>query len=197
MKTRRLVAAAALLLAALLSGPASAHCDTLDGPVVKAAQRSLETGNLAPALVWVRRKDEKELRAAFDKALAVRKGGGAARDLADMYFFETLVRIHRVGEGAPYTGLKPAGEVEPAIAMADRAVLSGKPDEVERVVGERMRAGLHKQFEKLMARRKYEPNDIEAGRAFSNAYVEYIHYVERLYHAAESLAPEGSEGHKH
>jgi hypothetical protein len=43
----------------------------------------------------------------FTKTLAVRKQSKEAKELADMYFFETLVRIHCAGEGAPYTGLKP------------------------------------------------------------------------------------------
>ena len=43
-----------------------------------------------------------------------------------------------------------------------------------------------------MAKRKYEPDDVEAGRAYSSAYVEFVHYAERLYNAAETQAPETS-----
>ena len=89
---------------------AYAHCDTLDGPVIKAARQALETGNVDLVLVWIQPKDEAEIRSAFAKTLEVRKQGDAAKELADMYFFETLVRIHRAGEGFPYTGLKPAGQ---------------------------------------------------------------------------------------
>ncbi|HZD40652.1 MAG TPA: DUF6448 family protein, partial [Terriglobales bacterium] len=88
---------------------AIAHCDGLDGPVVKAAQNALQTGNVDLVLIWIRPKDEKEIRTAFQKTLAVRQLNPQARELADMYFFETLVRVHRAGEGAPYTGLKPPG----------------------------------------------------------------------------------------
>ena len=108
--TIMLIAAFGLLGAALL-GPnrGFAHCDGLDGPVVKVAQKALETGNVNLVLIWVQKKDEGEVKKAFQKTLAVRKLNPQAKELADMYFFETLVRIHRAGEGEPYTGLKPAG----------------------------------------------------------------------------------------
>lgn len=167
------------------------------GPVVAAARKLLDTGNINHALVWVKKNDEKELRDVFDKASAVRKAGGQAKELADKYFFETLVRVHRTGEGAPYTGLKPAGHIEPPVAIADKAIETGKPGDVVKLVSARMQEGLHQHFERLMAKKKYDPNDVEAGRAFSNAYVEYVHYVERLYNAAETMAPDTTGGHKH
>lgn len=85
------------------------HCDTMDGPVVKAAKRALETGNVNLILPWVPKKSEAELKKAFNKTLRVSKLGKGATELADYWFFETAVRVHREGEGAPYTGLKPAG----------------------------------------------------------------------------------------
>lgn len=48
-----------------------------------------------------------------------------------------------------------------------------------------------------MAKRKYNLNDVEAGRAYSNAYVEFVHYAERLYNAAETMAPEAASAAKH
>lgn len=197
MSTSRVFAAFVLAGALVVPGAASAHCDTLDGPVVAAARRALDTGNINPALVWVKPDGEKEVRDVFQKALTVRKVGGPAKDLADRYFFETLVRVHRAGEGAPYTGLKPAGQVEPPVAAADQTLAAGKLDDVARLVSSRVEEGLHKHFEQLMAKKKFDPNDLAAGRAFSNAYVEYVHYVERLYNAAETLAPDTASGHSH
>lgn len=181
--------------------PAFAHCDTLDGPVVSDARKALDTGNINHAQVWVKADGEREIREVFSQALAVRKAGGPAKDLADAYFFETLVRVHRAGEGAPYTGLKPAGHIEPPVAAADKAIASGKLDEVDKLVSTRIEQGLHKHFEQVVARKKFDPDNIEAGREFASAYVEYIHYVERLYNAAETLAPDPGAGagadHKH
>lgn len=179
---------AALALAA--SAPAFGHCDTLDGPVVAAARKALDTGNVNLVLVWVKQADEAEIRGAFQKARNVRKAGGEARALADTWFFETLVRVHRLGEGAPYTGLKPGGEIEPPIAAADTAIATGNPAPLGRLVGERMEKGLHGHFDAVMAKKRYAPDDVQAGRAYSSAYVEFVHYAERLYNAADSLAPE-------
>jgi len=190
MKSRHALLSAILILSAAWAVPAQAHCDTLDGPVVAAARKALDSGNVNLALVWVQKKDEAEVGAAFRKARNVRKASGEAKDLADTYFFETLVRVHRAGEGAPYTGLKPAGEVEPAIAAADQAIASGKLQPLGTLVAERMEKGLHGHFEQVMAKKRYSPDDVAAGRAYSSAYVEFVHYAERLYEAAEAMAPE-------
>ena len=171
------------------AAPAAAHCDTLDGPVVAAARQALDTGNVNLVLVWVQKRDDAEIRNHFQKTVTVRKAGGQAKELADMYFFETLVRLHRAGEGAGYTGLKPAGKIAPPIAAADKSLESGKLEGVAKLVSERMEKGLHRHFEDMMKKKKYNPNDVAAGRAFASAYVEYTHYVERLYDASETLAP--------
>ena len=191
MKVRNAFVAAFSAAAALgWTAPAQAHCDTLDGPVVSAARKALDTGNANLVLVWVQKKDETEIRNALQKARNVRKGGGEVKELADMYFFETLVRVHRAGEGAGYTGLKPAGTVEPPVAAADRAIETGKLQGLGKVISDRTEKGLHGHFEQVMAKKKYNPKDVEAGRAYSSAYVEFVHYAERLYDAAETMAPE-------
>jgi len=165
------------------------HCDGVDGPVVTLARRALEAGNVNLVLPWVREEDEAEIREAFAHALAVRKLGGQAKDLADRHFFETLVRVHRAGEGAPYTGLKPAGrDLGPAIPAADRALDDGSIDKVLKVLNEAVRKGLHEHFHDAVTRKDFAPNDVRAGREYVEAYVPYIHYVERLWHAASSAA---------
>src|SRR5512138_1146007 len=152
--SKTIVAVAALFLSTLPS-VARAHCDTLDGPVVLTARKALETGKLNPVLAWVRPQDEAEIRAAFSRAQAVRKAGGPARDLADTWFFETLVRVHRAGEGAPYTGLKPAGrDPGPAVRAADAAVASGSPAEVEKLLVASVKEGLHERFHAVKARKQ-------------------------------------------
>ena len=191
MKIRNaLIAGAALLAAASWTAPAQAHCDTLDGPVVSAGRKALDSGNVNLALVWVQKQDEAEVRHVFDKARSVRKGGAEAKELADTYFFETLVRVHRAGEGAGFTGLKPVGTVEAPVAAADKAIETGNLQGLANVISERTEKGLHTQFDHLMAKKKYTPNDVEAGRAYTGAYVEFVHYAERLYDAAATPAPQ-------
>lgn len=189
------LAASTAIFAVLLFVPVTtlAHCDTLDGPVVAAARKALDSGNVNPVLIWVQKKDEMEIRKQFEKTVAVRKVSAQAKELADMYFFETLVRIHRAGEGAGYTGLKPGGKIEPPIAAADKSLETGKLQDVAQLISKRMEEGLHHNFEIMMKKKNYSPNDVAAGRAFASAYVEYTHYVERLYDAAETLAPEHVE----
>jgi len=80
-----------------------AHCDILAGPVVMDAKKALEKSDVTPVLKWVKKEHEGEIKVAFKKTLKVRKQSKEAKELADMYFFETLVRLHRAGEGAPYT----------------------------------------------------------------------------------------------
>ena len=190
-KATHLVLSAVAAIAIAWSPAASAHCDTLDGPVVSAARKALDAGDVNLVLIWVQQRDEAELRKAFQKTVAVRKSGAEARELADQYFFETLVRIHRAGEGAPYTGLKPAGKPEPAVAAADKALESGTLEPARRLIAERSQKGLEKYFHEVTAKKKYKPGDVAAGRAYVGAYVQYVHYVERLHDAAEVPAASG------
>ncbi len=188
--TVRIVGAALSVSALIWTGAAQAHCDTLDGPVVSAARTALESGDVDRVLVWVKPGDESQIRGAFRQAREVRALGGEAQQLADTHFFETLVRVHRAGEGAPYTGLKPAGEVEAPIAAADRAISTGTLQDVAKLVSARMETGLHERFEAVASKKDYRPEDVDAGRAFVAAYVDFIHYAERLYEAAGSAADE-------
>jgi hypothetical protein len=175
--------------AILLSAPASAHCDGLDGPVVAAAKRALQSSDPNPVLIWVQPKDEAEIRHAFDEAIAVRKLSPQAREMADRYFFETLVRIHRAGEGAPYTGLKPAGrDLGPAIPLADKAVASGSDRELVSFASNAVQQGIHQRFVALQNKRKFQPSDLAAGREYVASYVTFVHYVEGVHQAAESAA---------
>jgi hypothetical protein len=186
----RLTVLATLALAVFFAPfRAQAHCDGLDGPVVKAAQKALAEGNVNLVLVWVQRADETEIKRVFDQTIAVRKLSPAARELADMYFFETLVRIHRTGEGAPYTGLKPAGrDLGPAIPAGDKALETGDLNPVVKLLSETMEHGLREHFAAAVAKRKSARNDVEAGREAVEAYVAYIHYVEGIYQAVSSAA---------
>jgi hypothetical protein len=171
-----------------------AHCDTMNGPVVKAAQKALETGDVNLVLIWVQKNDEAQIKEAFQKTLAVRKLSPEAKKLADMYFFETLVRIHRAGEGVAYTGLKPAEtEVDPGIEAADKALETGSAEELLEQVTEAVRHGIHERFTNAMAKQTFKNDDVAAGRQYVKTYVEFIHYVERLYQAAK----QPTEGHFH
>ena len=172
-------------MALLLSTPALAHCDGMDGPVVKAAQEALAKGDVNLVLIWVRKNDEAEIRRAFDRSMTVRKLSRQSEELADTYFFETVVRIHRAGEGAPFTGLKPAGrDLGPAIPAADQALKSADVGLLSQLVVDQIRAGLLERYKQVMAAKDFETSDINAGREYVEKYVRFIHYVEGMYEAA-------------
>jgi hypothetical protein len=197
MKKEFFISLAALailcILALLRPNNLSAHCDGMDGPVITAAKNALEMENVNLVLLWVSKKDETEIRKAFQKTLVVRKINPEAKELADMYFFETLVRIHRAGEGEPYTGLKPAGrDLGPAVPAADKAIVDGKLEPLYKILIDKIHEGLHRRFKEVTERKDFKKDDVDAGREFVEAYVPFVHYVEALYGTA---AKEGGHGH--
>jgi hypothetical protein len=166
-----------------------AHCDGLDGPVVTLAREALDTGNVNLVLPWVPKDGEPEIRHAFEHTLSVRRLGPEAKSLADPFFFETLVRVHRASEGAPYTGLKPADrDLGPAIPAADQALNSGSTEALEKLLTDAIRKGLREHFHAAVSQKNYAPNDVAAGRRYVEAYVPYVHYVEGLWESAGSSA---------
>lgn len=190
MKLRKAVAVTAACFA--LTGVAAAHCDSVDGPVVRDARAALDKRDPTAVLKWVTPDREHEIREVFDKALAVRRFGAEARQLSEQYFFETLVRAHRAGEGEPFTGLKASGDVDPAIALADRALESASLAALSKEVTEPIETGLRRRFDLALERRKNASDSVEAGRAYVEAYVDYIHFVERAHHLGRHGA-----SHKH
>ena len=193
------LAAAGALCFTLVPRAAIAHCDTLDGPVVKDARAALESKDVTSVLKWVRQDKEAEIREAFQHAQGVRALGSEARALADRFFFETLVRVHREGEGAPYTGLKPAGTaVDPGIAASDRALETGSVDPLVKLLSAEVDKGLRHRFAQAAEARKHADESTEQGRQYVTAYVEFMHYAERLLQDATTAAAHGqSAAHAH
>lgn len=188
-----IVAAAVIIFAMAWAGGAFAHCDTLDGPVVMKAKEALEKKDVKLVLPWVAAKDEAEIRHAFELAVAVRGKGKMEKELADRFFFETLVRVHRAGEGAPYAGLKPAGlDMGPAIPAADKALDTGNPMEVLNLINGKVHDGIHEYYMTAIEKKKHAGESVEAGRAYVQAYVLYVHFVERLYQAASTPIAHGA-----
>lgn len=175
-----------------------AHCDGVDGPVVMAAKEALQTGNVNLILTWVQESDEDEIRQVFDHTLRIRALGEDAQKLADTFLFETLVRIHRAGEGAPYTGLKAAGrDLGPAIPAADHAIESGSAKQVLELLNKAIHNGLHYRFVKVQKLKNFDADDLKAGRDFVKAYVEFLHYVEPIYEIASSEGGHGKSNDAH
>lgn len=162
MKTPILVHFATPLLAVslLLSSKVAAHCDALDGPVAVAARDAPQRGEVTPVLKWVNPGGEGEVRAAFALTLKVRRQGEEARQLADRFFLETLVRIHRAGEGEPFTGLRPAGTIDPAFQAADRALQEGKAAALVEILTRSVHEGVRHRFNTVIERRRHADDSI-------------------------------------
>jgi hypothetical protein len=173
------------------------HCDTMVGPVVTDAKLALEQADATPVLKWIKAGHEQEILEAFDKTLAVRNFSEEARELADMYFFETLVRIHRAGEGALYTGLKSAGAVEPIIAASDRSLDTGSVGDLVQEVNKLVAKGICARFAEVLEKRKLADKSVKAGREFVEAYVQFVHYVDRLHNDALGYAEGHDENQEH
>jgi hypothetical protein len=173
------------------------HCDTRDGPVVTAARIALETGNVNFVLIWVPESAENELKEAFEKTLRVRKAGVEAQELADEWFFESVVRLHRAGEGAPFTGLKPAGlDWGPVVPRAEKAIETNDATDAIGYVLNTIEKDLQQRFKRAISTKNYGVNDVRAGREFVQAYINFVVYSHHLYaHVMQGQG--GSEEQKH
>jgi len=171
------------------------HCDTMDGPLVKAARRALESGNVNLVLPWVSKEGEGEVREAFERALKVRKTGGEASDLADRWFFENAVRVHRAGEGAPYTGLKPAGlDWGPVVPRAEKAIAEGDADKVIDFITGVVRDDLKERFARVEAHKGFDENEVSAAREYVQAELGFVLFSHHLYEYVKSGGGHGEEG---
>ncbi len=193
----KLLAASALAAGLLIGTPAAqAHCDSIDGPVAKAAMAALDTDNVHLALPYAPAKAEDEIKAAFAWSAKVRVLGPEAKALADRAFLETTVRLHRAGEGAAYTGLKPAGiDYGPAIPAAERAAKAGNLTEIKAVLDEAVEHGLEARLAHVVetqtaAKEPKTAGDVPAARARVSAELGFVTYVEGLRQAAH-----GAVGH--
>ena len=195
----RIILISLFALTAAVPQKAAAHCDGIDGPVVQAAQRALATANVNAVLIWVQPSHEAEIKDAFAKTMAVRKLNPEAKELADRFFFETLVRVHRAGEGAAYTGLKAVGrDLGPAIPAADKSIETGSAEQLVKLITRESAEGIRERFEAAAARKNFSSDDVDAGREYVKAYVEFLHYVEGIHGAIKrggDLHAEGPDKH--
>lgn len=189
--------AGVLVLSLAAPRPAQAHCDSEQGPVATAAHEALEKKDVKLILPYVQPESEVELTAAFKQALEVRKAGGSAKELADRYFVETAIRLHRQGEGAPYTGVTDETTPE-SILVADKAMATGSLDETYKLLDQAMKKGIQEKYEAVLhAREEAEKlNTVEAHRERVEAELMFEKYIYELFTLASAAEPP-AEGHSH
>ncbi|MFI7063636.1 DUF6448 family protein [Kribbella sp. NPDC050124] len=174
------------------------HCDSLDGPVVTAARHALEAGDVDLVLPFVPEDGEQEVRSVFGHVLAVRALGEAAREVADQLFFETVVRVHRAGEGAPYTGLKPAGlDVGPVIPLAERAITTGSPAAVADYLTGVLRDQLEHRLDEVNTLARTKDQSLAHARSWVEAMLGFEVYSHHLLNAINAPAHRADGAHSH
>lgn len=177
------------------------HCDTLDGPVVAAARKALETRDVELILPFAPKSEEAEIREAFRRTVQVRGSGKETQEIADLWFFETVVRLHRAGEGAPYTGLKPAGlDWGPVIPRADKAIEKGNATEVIEFLNQAVARAVSERFDRAIALKAHAKHDVDAARAYTSAMLGFELFSHHLYASITGQAEEGEAevgGHAH
>lgn len=172
------------------------HCDSLDGPVVTAARKALDMNDVTLVLPYVHEPGEDEVRRAFAKAQPLHRDGDGARDVADLYFFETVVRVHREGEHAPYTGLKPAGlDVGPAIPLAEKALETGAPDEVLRLLRDTVTREVTERLAHVVHLKGAATGGVGPARAYVGAMLGFEVWSNKVYQAIVGAAHAGEEHH--
>ncbi len=172
-------AAVALGILFMMPMTASAHCDSMDGPTIADAKKAIRDDNINYVQKWVQPEYEQELSKIFTLSMKVRKLSPEAKELSEKYFFENLVRIHRAGENAPYTGLKPSGTpIDEKIAAADKSIEVGNLSPLENMIEKEKLPELRERFEKVMALKNFDVNNVEAGRKYIEAYVKFFKFAE-------------------
>lgn len=169
-----------------------AHCDSYDGPVIKDALKALEENKVELVLKWVEPQYEQEIKEKFYQTIRLKGKNEEINKILENNFLETLVRLHREGEGESYTGIKPAGSMTPLVAMADQSLETKKIDHLIESVNHHIKDVLKERYAKVMALSKSKDNSVEEGRAFVMAYVEYTHTLEALEHL---LSEDAHHGH--
>lgn len=184
-----------LLLTAGAETPVQAHCDSYDGPVIKDATRALETNNVKLVLKWVGESQEKEITSLFDKTYSLRSGDKEVYSIVEKHFFETLVRLHRETEGAPYTGLKEAGTMKEINRLTDEVIASNQVDNLVSSLNKHIEAVVREKYQKVAELDKAKDQSIEKGREYVKAYVDYTHTLEAIHDIID--AENGEQAHKH
>lgn len=186
---RKLKSAWTLLLVTLIlvltSFSAFAHCDSYDGPTIKDAQRALETNNVDLVLKWVSPEQEAEVISLFRKTYAIKSGDKEVYEIVRKHFFETLVRLHRETEGAPYTGLKPAGSTKRIILLSDKALEEEDIDGLLEKLNAHIGKVIKEKYEKVAALNAVKNESSEKGREYVKAYVDYTHTIEAIHDMIE------------
>ncbi len=174
-------ALAICLLAAAFSLPVSAHCDSYDGPLIKDALQAIETNRVTVVLKWVAPEYEEEVTNLFNKTIRLKQEDQEQYAIVEKQFLETLVRLHREGEGAPFTGLKPAGSASGIVLLADEALAKKDIESLIENLNIHLADAVREKYKVVAEKAMTKDNSVAEGREYVHAYVEYTHLLEALH----------------
>jgi hypothetical protein len=93
-------------------------------------------------------------------------------------------------------GLKPAGlDVGPVIPVAERAIESGDPEELDTVLSEAVRHQVRERLQRVLALKAHANGDVEQNREYVEAMLGLQVWAHSLYLA--TLAQPHEHGHAH
>src|SRR5690554_4589152 len=190
-KIKESLGKAVFLLAAMMlvfTVPTYAHCDSYDGPVIQDAMKALSEENVSFVMKWIESGHEAEITNLFNKTVNLKNGDAEIYGIVEKHFLETLVRYHRETEGAPFTGLKPAGSTAPIVQMADNSIQDRDVKSLLTNLDNHIREVITEKYKKVATLREVKDNSIAEGRAYVAAYVDYTHTLE----AIEAVMAHGS-----
>jgi hypothetical protein len=148
-------------------------------------------------LPYVPAEGETEVRSAFDQTVAIRDQSPEVGEIADRWFFENVVRVHRAGEGAPYTGLKPAGlSAGPVIPIAERALETGSGDELIGVLSDIVAEQVKHRLDHAMELKTHAEAGVAEAREYVEAMLGLQVWSHKLYLAALASAHGGEHHHE-
>lgn len=191
-KLKRSFGKAMLLLGMIMfafSIPTFAHCDSYDGPVIQDALKALSKKDVSYVMKWIKKDQEVEVTTLFNKTVSLKNSDAEIYSIVEKHFLETLVRLHRETEGAPFTGLKPAGSTTPIVQMADKSIENKEVKNLLTNLNKHIQKVINEKFEKVNALSKVKDNSTSEGRAYVKAYVDYTHTLE----AIEGVLEHGGE----
>ncbi len=177
--------------------PASAHCDSYDGPTIKDALKALEANDVSLVLKWIDEEHEQEIISLFNKTYRLRNGDNEIYSIVEKHFLETLVRLHRETEGAPFTGLKPAGTTQKIVMLSDQALEEKDIDGLLEKLNNHLGTVIREKYETVAALDAVKDESSEQGREYVAAYVDYTHSLEAIHSIIEGGNEHTGSGHNH
>ena len=154
------------------------HPHSRNGPLMKAAQMALVTGNVNYVLLWVPEESENTLKNLLEKTCCERSARKNMQNRAIDWYFDTVNQFHSANKGALYPYLKPGGRDESLIAVkVERAIESGNFEEIIEIIPDTHAADVRERFHHVMDKSNFDRNNIAAGRAYVSAFIDFLTYV--------------------